>query len=578
MSLLGRPPRVHVESRAILFAPRRFLGRGSHMARRTHPPTFRALSKRILDDHREFHPTGAASSGLHRFDGRLPDYTTASVRSHMARVRKHLAALDRMERGRGLSPGARLELGVLRGMLLSEGSDLEDQRQPQAFPPKFLFRLSIVNYLLREYAPLDRRLRAVAKLQAALPRYLTDLRRTMDRRLAETFYEMAEMAAGGILDAYTRELPEHLSKASSAVRTLVLRTNEIATTELKGLLSDLTTSYRPRVKKEFALGRRKYERMIYAEHLARIPVERLKEVGKADLASNQAALMETASRIGTKGPKETLEELENDHPTADGLIDDTRAMLEDIRGYLIDKGIVTVPSEERARVIETPRFFRFATAAMNSPGSFERVAKEAFYYVTPVEDSWTAEKREQWLRHLNYTSLRNISVHECYPGHYVHFLHRARVRSPVLRSYSSYAFTEGWAHYCEEMMIEQGFGDLRLKLAMIQDALLRDCRYLSSIGMHTDGWSWEDATQFFMKNAYLDRLPAEREAKRGTWDPGYLNYTLGKLMIKKLRADWLASNDGASLKEFHDTFLGLGAPPLGVARQHLLGRDAGPAL
>jgi hypothetical protein len=484
-----------------------------------------------------------------------------------------------MERKGGLSRNARLELGVLKGMLLTEESELEDQRLPQAFPAFFLFRISIVNYLLRSYAPLDKRLRAVAKLQSQVPRYLKDIRATTDRRLADTFYEMAEMAATGILDAYARELPDHLREASPTVRRLVEQSNGIATAELKALVHDLTSTYKPRIKTEFALGRRKYERMLYAEHLAHIPLARLREVGQADLEANQAAFHESAEGLEPgKTPKEVLEGIEEDHPTADSLIDDTRAMLEEIRGYLIDEDIVTVPSEERAQVIETPRFYRFATAAMNSPGSFEKVAKEAFYYVTPVEDSWTPQKQEEWLCHLNYTSLRNISVHECYPGHYVHFLHRTRVRSPVLRSYYSYAFTEGWAHYCEAMMVEEGFGDGRLRLAMLQDALLRDCRYLSSIGMHTDGWSWEDATRFFMENAYLDRLPAEREAKRGTWDPGYLNYTLGKLMIKKLRSDWMARHPDARVKEFHDAFLQLGAPPLGLAREHLLGLDAGTAL
>lgn len=549
------------------------------MARaRTHP-RFPTLAKRILEEYRSFHPTMAASSGLHRYDGILPDYTTSSVRRYIASARRDLEALDRIERGDGLSRGARLELGVLRGLLLTEISELEDQRVSQAFPPHFLFRLSVVNYLLRNYAPLDRRLRAVARLQSQVPRFLKDLRATTDRRLADTFYEMADMAATGILDMYTRELPGHLRKATAATRARVERTNEVAKGELKALVHDLSTTFKPRIKSDFALGRRKYERMVFAEHLARIPIERLKEVGEADLKANQAALLETARRIDpARSPTEVLEDLEREHPTADGLIEDTRALLEEIRGFVIDRDIVTVPSEERAQVIETPRFFRFATAAMNSPGSFEKVAKEAFYYVTPVEETWPPEKQEEWLRHLNYTSLRNISVHECYPGHYVHFLHRKRVRSPVLRSYYSYAFTEGWAHYCEAMMVDEGFGDLRLKLAMLQDALLRDCRYLSSIGMHTADWSWEDATRFFMENAHLDRLPAEREAKRGTWDPGYLNYTLGKLMIRKLRADWMARNSGSSGKEFHDVLLGLGAPPLGLAREHLLGPEAGPAL
>src|SRR6266480_1492726 len=474
---------------------------------------FRGLARRIVQDHRTFDPTGSAASGLHRFDGILPDYSAAALNRYVARSRKDLDALARLERTDGLSRAARLELGVLQGMLLSELSEIEDQRLPHSFPPYFLFRLNIVNYLLRNYAPLDRRLHAVAKPQ------------------------------------------------------------------LKHLVESLTTTYKPRIKTDFALGPRKYARMIFAEHLAAIPLDRLTAVGQGDLRANQAAFGETAKKIDPAKPAtEVLERMERDHPTADRLIEDTRRMLEEIRSYLIDHDIVTVPSEERAKVIETPRFYRFATAAMNPPGSFERAAKDAFYYVTPVEESWTPEKREEWLRHLNYTTLRNISVHECYPGHYVHFLHRMKIPSTVLRSYTSYAFTEGWAHYCEAMMVEEGFGDARLKLAMLQDALLRNCRYLSSIGMHTAGWSWEDATKFFMENAYLDRLPAEREAKRGTWDPGYLNYTLGKLMIRKLRDDWMKRNPRRGLKEFHDTFLGLGAPPLGLAREHLLGPNSGPAL
>ncbi len=201
--------------------------------------------------------------------------------------------------------------------------------------------------------------------------------------------------------------------------------------------------------------------------------------------------------------------------------------------------------------------------------------------MTPVDPSWPAEKAEEWLRYLNFTSLRNISVHECYPGHFVHFLHtRDKVTSPILKSCFSTAFTEGYAHYCEEMMAEVGLqgSDPRYRMAQLQDALLRDCRYISSIRMHVFGWTWGDATRFFMENAFMDQLPAEREAKRGVFDPGYLNYTLGKLMIKKLRTDWMRVHKGASLREFHDAFLGLGAPPLGLAREALLGPGSGSAL
>ena len=549
------------------------------MARRPRQLSFPRLAKKILDDYWSFHPTVAAAAGLHRYDGMLPVYTGATLRGYTSRVRGYLEALDRLDRRDGLSREVRLRLGVLRGLLLTELSDIEDQRLPRTLPLYSLFRMNIVNYLLRNYAPLDRRVRAIGKLESQVPRFLKDLRATLDPRLADTFFEVGEMAATGMLDAYARELPEILSGVSTPVRTYVESTNQTATAELKAFVGDLAATFRPRIKTDFALGRRKYERMIFAEHLVRIPIERLLDVGRADLDANRRQFEETARRIDPgKKPAQVIEGIAADHPTAERLIDDTRAMLEEIRDYVIDRDVVTVPSEERAQVIETPRFFRFATAALNPPGSFEKVAREGFYYVTPVEETWSAEKSEEWLRHLNYTSLRNISVHECYPGHYVHLLHQNRVRDAVLKSYFSYAFTEGWAHYCEEMMVEQGFGDLRLKLAQLQDALLRNCRYISSVMMHTGGWSWEDATRFFMEKAYLDRLPAEREAKRGTWDPGYLNYTLGKLMIKKLRADWSRQHRGARVREFHDALLGLGAPPLGLARERLLGKDAGPAL
>ncbi len=552
------------------------------MARRSAAGAFRKVAKDVLRSRWDFHPTLASALGLHRYDGRLPGYSPSALARRESRLERQLRALDVIERRGGSLDGGRcLELGTLRGMLLTERFELADLREPHTLPPYFLYRLSIVNYLLREYAPLDRRLRAVARLQGQVPRFLRDLRAVTDRRLPETYYEMGEMAARGMIDAFERELPEQAAKASRAVQRLLGRTGPAAVNELKVLLHEFETAYKPRTKTAFALGRRRFERMVRAEHLAAIPQQRLLAVGMADLASNRAAFVETAAKIdAAKEPRAVMEDISRDHPRAETLIEDTRALLEDIRQFLVDRDLVSIPSEDRAQVIETPRFYRFATAAMNSPGPFEEVAKEAFYYVTPVEDSWPPEKREEWLRHLNYTSLRNISVHEVYPGHYVHFLHRRNVASPVLRSYYSYAFTEGWAHYCEEMMIEAGFGggDPRYRLAQLQDALLRDCRYVASIRMHTGGWTWQDATRFFMENALLDRLPAEREAKRGTWDPGYLNYTLGKLMIKKLRADWFDRHPYATLREFHDGFLALGAPPLGLVREHLLGPDAGPAL
>ena len=223
---------------------------------------------------------------------------------------------------------------------------------------------------------------------------------------------------------------------------------------------------------------------------------------------------------------------------------------------------------------------RYAFAAMDSPGSLETRATESFYYVTPVEDEWTPAQQEEWLSNFNYATMRIISIHEVYPGHFTHHLHnRYGAQLPlVVRVATSYAFTEGWAHYTEQMMLETeyGSGEPALQVTQLLEALVRNCRYLCSLGMHTDGMTVDEATRFFMDHAYMEQYPAHREALRGTFDPGYLNYTLGKLMILKLRSDY-RRQEGSSytLKGFHDALLSHGAPPLPLLRDVMLTEPGG---
>ena len=250
-------------------------------------------------------------------------------------------------------------------------------------------------------------------------------------------------------------------------------------------------------------------------------------------------------------------------------------MLEDIRQSLIDFDVISVPSEDRCQVIETPTYMRYAFAAMDSAGALETKATESFYYVTPVEEDWTAQQREEWLSNFNYDTLKVISIHEVYPGHFVHHLHNRYGRELPLvnRVATSYSFTEGWAHYTEQMMLETQYGEGQPKLLLTQllEALVRNCRYMCSLWMHTEGMTLEDATKFFMDNAYMAELPARREALRGTFDPGYLNYTLGKLMILKLRDDYQRERGSAyALKDFHDRLLSFGGPALPLLRPVML--------
>jgi uncharacterized protein (DUF885 family) len=256
-------------------------------------------------------------------------------------------------------------------------------------------------------------------------------------------------------------------------------------------------------------------------------------------------------------------------------------MLEEIRSFTIDHDIASVISDVRAQVRETPAFMRWAFAAMDGPGPFEEVATESFYYVTPVEKHWTPEQSEEWLSNFGYATLKIISIHEAYPGHYVHFLRHAKAPTAISKVFGAYSFWEGWAHYCEEMFLEAGYGDgdPKLQLAMAQEALVRVCRLLCSLRMHTQGQTLAESERFFQEQAFMEELPAKTEAIRGTFDPGYLNYTLGKMLIYKLRADWQAEQGSAySLKAFHDDLIGHGGPPIPLLRKHMLRHDDGVLL
>ena len=330
------------------------------------------------------------------------------------------------------------------------------------------------------------------------------------------------------------------------------------------------------VRPEFAIGSSMYGRMLAVGEGVNTALSDVLSIGQANLEENLRRLDEAASLVAPgKSVREAVALVSANHPTAAGLIPDVREMLEDIRQSLIDLDIIGLPSEERCQVTETPSYMRYAFAAMDSPGGLESVATEAFYYVTPVEPDWTPQQQEEWLTNFNYRTLKVVSIHEVYPGHYVHNLHNRHGGGlPLInRVATSYAFSEGWAHYTEEMMLETEYGrdDPALRLTQLLEALVRNCRYLCSLGMHTQSMTVDEATQFFQAHAYMEEHPARREALRGTFDPGYLNYTLGKLMLLKLRQDW-RRQEGASysLRGFHDAALSWGAPPVPLLRSAML--------
>jgi len=308
--------------------------------------------------------------------------------------------------------------------------------------------------------------------------------------------------------------------------------------------------------------------------------EELLAIGRRELRRVQAEFAATARRIDPDQPaRQVYADIQKDHPAADRLIPEAAASLESIRQLLVDKRILTIPSEVRAKVMESPQFMRATSfGSMDTPGPFETRATEAFYYITPVEPHWSDKQKEEWLTAFNYYTTDVMSIHEAYPGHYLQYLClNASPASKLAKMFPSYAFSEGWAHYSEEMMLQEGFGQSdpkradKYRLAQLGEALLRLCRMCASLQMHCQGMTVDGATKFFQDNAYYEEKPARAEATRGAYDPGYLYYTVGKLEILKLREDWRRQEGSAySLQRFHDELLAGGAPPLRLVRQRLL--------
>jgi uncharacterized protein (DUF885 family) len=304
------------------------------------------------------------------------------------------------------------------------------------------------------------------------------------------------------------------------------------------------------------------------------PFEEIHRAGMVDLARNQHRLEEVARTENVTVPA-LLERLNHAHPAAAEVIPTARAFVEETRRFIEEQDLVTVPEEAQCRVEETPVWGRsLSTASMNPPGPFETASAEGVYYVTPVDAKWSHEQQEEWLRSLNRPLLRNVTVHEVYPGHYLQFLHFRKAPASLARKvYMSPSFCEGWAHYAEQLAIEKGLGreNPLAEVAQLHDALLRNTRLLVSVGLHTAGMTLETATQLFQTEAHLERLPAEREAIRGTFNPEYFCYTLGKLSILNARARFLDTKFEGRLRSFHDTLLGLGCPPIGLLDALLVG-------
>jgi uncharacterized protein (DUF885 family) len=533
-----------------------------------------------------FYPSEATALGVHEFDNALEARDADALAREARRLRAALAALARVAESR-LSPEARYDYLVLQSHARAELLELEDVRMWQRNPNVYnrLLASGVDNILKRDYAPIAARLDALVSRERQIARLLADARVNLQNP-PRIYTETAIAQVGGSIDYFTTVVPQMFERAGggrlpAARRAEFETTNDAVVRALTAFREWLRIDLLPRSNGDYAIGAENYRRKLLYEEMVETPLAALVREGERELRRTQNEMRAVADEIAPgRELLSVVRALGREHPSADGLVGETRAELNRIRAFVRTQGILTPPASENLRVAETPEYARSTSfASMDTPGAFERVATEAYYYVTPPDPAWDARRKEEHLSFYNRYSLPIVSIHEVYPGHYYQLLAARRSPSRVRAALGSASFIEGWAHYTEQMMLDEGFGgnNPKLKLAQLQAALSRLCRYLVGLKMHTQGMTYEGGTEFFMREGYMERANAEREARRGTLDPTYLVYTLGKMEILKLREEY-RGRAGASFRlgEFHDRLLAYGSPPVKILRMALLGDASAP--
>ena len=552
------------------------------------PPeiAFARLTDEILADNFAFQPLGAVAAGLHQYDGKFVDFRRTSLDAEARRLHAFQARLAAIDPARLSAPSA-LDEKLLRLWVDNNLLQLEEMGAYERNPMTYAEALDVNTYLKRDFAPLPDRLRFIVAVERQVPALYAAARENLAPVLPKPLVELAIDIAKGSADFLTHDLVEAVQDVRDpALQAEFKAVNDRTAAEARAYADWLTQERLPQAsEKGYAIGEAVYRRMLASSEAIDLPPAKLLEIGLAELKREQAAFAAAAAIIDPgKPPREVFKAIQHDHPTAAGLLPEIHQHLEAIRAFMVDRNIIDIPSEVRATLAETPKYLRATSfASSDNPGPFEVLGAQAYYYVSPVEPAWTDQQKEEWLTSFNRYTSDVVSIHEVYPGHYVQALRmNASPVSKVQRVCGSYAFIEGWAHYCEQMGIDEGYGrsagggpqDLqgaKYRLAQSDEALLRICRLCVSIMLHTRDMSVDAAEKFFEDNCYYEPQPARQEALRGTFDPGYLFYTVGKLELLKLRRDFQAQEGAAySLKRFNDAVTDHGMPPVRLLRELLL--------
>jgi hypothetical protein len=522
-------------------------------------------------------PDEAVAQGRHDFDGKLPDFSSAGIDKEIGRLHAARTSAQGFSAA-SLDVGQQFEQQYVLASIDSDLFWLETARAPFRDPYFYDDPLEPEVYLTRPYAPLDQRMRAFVAYEHALPAALQQIRSNLKTPMARTFVDMGHGMFGGLADYFTHDVPGIFASVKDAqLQSDFAASNAAAIQALKSM-DAWFLSLKPTANEDFALGPEIFQKMLYETERVNVPLDQLEAIGRQDLDRNMAAMKEACAQYAPgKSLAECAAKEEADKPSGN-LVDAARDQLKQLRAFVVSSNLVSVPGTEEAQVDEAPPYQRWNFAYINIPGPYEK-GLPSVYYISPADPKWTAAERRAYLP--GKAGLLFTSAHEVWPGHFLQFLHANRVPSKFGQVFVGYAYAEGWAHYAEELMWDAGLnaGDQETHVGQIKEALLRDVRFLSAIGLHTKNMSVADSEKMFRESAFSDPGGAKQQAARGTFDPAYLNYTMGKLMIRKLRDDWTATRGGRNAwHDFHDQFLSYGGPPIPLVRTAMLGASAGPPL
>ncbi len=553
------------------------------------------IANGFIEDYFRAQPFFAAQSGRHEFDGQLPDLSAHGIQREIARLhdaKEQITAVDPTT----LEAKQRFDREYLLAVIDQNLFWLEKAKYPSTNPYFYVNNIDPDMYVSRNYAPLEVRMKAYIKYAEAIPKMVTDIQANLKGPLPKTFVELGIADFGGYADFYSKDVaPVFAAVADPELQKRLAEADKNAAIAMNNLKIYLI-GLRKTATDAFPLGKDLFAEMVKDTERVDVPIDQIEAAGRADLQRNTDMLKAACETYLPKGTLVACIAKMASNKPAGGPVAAARLQLVDLRKYVQDHDIVSIPSNEEALVAEAPAYNRSNAAFIQIPGPYDHGVAST-YNIAPPDPKWTKAEQEAYIP--GEATLLFTSVHEVWPGHFLQFLHANANPDKLEGLWVGYAFAEGWAHYCEEMMYEKGVGDGKpeMHIGQLTDALLRDVRLLSAIGMHTEGMTVAQSEKMFKEQAFQDPGNARQQAARGTYDPAYLNYTLGKLMIKKLRTDWIAktapaaASGGAApgtpglpadptsaatidpkvLHDFHDKFLSFGGPPIPLVRKAMVG-------